>query len=153
MFQQEAPVPGTQHHRHEMGYQVEWDTPTTDVSTSSENKAAVRTIRSRLAVRGFKDQDKGDVDRYAGTSSRCSQKLLVSEAVCRGWAIATTDINKAFLQGVTYEELAKLTGEPQREVNVYLPASNIPILRRVPGFEDFDPQKESSTATNQAPEQ
>ena len=78
-------------------------------------------------MRGFKDQDKGDVDRYAGTSSRCSQKLLVSEAVCRGWAIATTDISKAFLQGVTYEELAKLTGEPQREVNFYLPASNIPI--------------------------
>ena len=63
-----------------------WDTPTTDVSTSSsatapspDNKEAIRTIRSRLAVREFKDQDKGDVDRYAGTSSRCSQKLLVKK--------------------------------------------------------------------------
>ena len=29
-----------------------------------------------------------------------------------------------------------------REVNFYLPASSIPILRRVKGFENFDPTKE-----------
>ena len=54
---------------------------------------------------------RSDIFRYAGTSSRCSQKLLVSEAVRRKWDLATTDISKAFLQGVTYEDLAKLTGE------------------------------------------
>jgi hypothetical protein len=82
------------------------------------------------------------VDRYAGTSSRSSQKVLVSEAVLRGWDICTADISKAFLQGVTYEELAKLTGKKQREVNFYLPASNIALLQKVPGFEDFNPAKE-----------
>ncbi len=61
--------------------------------------------------------DKGDVDRYAGTSSKLSQKLLVSEAVIRDWDICTTDISKAFMQGVTYKELAALTGEPEREAN------------------------------------
>ena len=95
-----------------------------------------------MTVRGFKDSEKGDIDRYAGTSSRLSQKLLVSEAARQGWDIATTDISKAFLQGVTYKELAKLTGEPLREVNFYLPASNIHLLRQVPGFENFDPQTE-----------
>ena len=104
--------------------------------------SATRTIRARLTVRGFKDQDRADIDRYAGTSSRCSQKLLVSEAARRGWPICTTDISKAFLQGVTYEELSELTGEPAREVNFYLPASNVPLLRKIPGFESFDPQKE-----------
>ena len=60
----------------------------------------------------------------------------------RGWDLCTADISKAFLQGVTYEELAKLTGEPVREVNFWLPPSNIPLLRKVPGFETFDPTKE-----------
>ncbi len=68
--------------------------------------------------------------------------MLVGEAVLRGWGICTTDISEVFLQGGTYEELAKLTGEKQRQVNVYLPASNIPLLRRVPEFENFDPTQE-----------
>ena len=69
-------------------------------------------IRARLTVRCFKDAEKHPVDRYAGTSRRYSQRCLVSEAVCRGWSIATTDISKAFLQGVTFQELSELTGEP-----------------------------------------
>merc|ERR1712051_304790 len=105
-------------------------------------KAPIRTIRARLTLRGFKDHDRADIDRYAGTSSRCAQKLLVSEAVRNGWPICTLDISKAFLQGVTYEELHALTGEPMREVNLYLPASNIPLLRQIPGFKNFDPQAE-----------
>ena len=61
------------------------------------------------------------------------QKLLVSEAVSRRWEICATDISKAFLQVVTYEELAQITGEKLREVNFYLPAYNTPILKRIPG--------------------
>ena len=123
-----------------------WEVPTSDAegSQSGNREAAkpVRTIRARLTVRGFKDHEKNDIDRYAGTSSRISQKLIVSEAVRNHWPILSADISKAFLQGVTYEELAKLTGEPVREVNFYLPASDIPLLRQLPGFEDFDPQTE-----------
>merc|ERR1711873_46767 len=44
--------------------------------------------------------------------------------------------------GLTYEQLAAMTGEPMREVNFYLPANNIPLLRQLPGFEDFNPQTE-----------
>ena len=54
----------------------------------------------------------------------------------------TADVPKAFLQGVTYEDLAEMTGEPLREVNFYLPADNIPLLRMIPGFEDVNPQTE-----------
>ena len=99
-------------------------------------------IRARLTVRGFKDSERRDIDRYAGTSTRCAQKLLASEAVRNHWPMCTADISKAFLQGVTYEQLAKITGGPMREVNVYLPASNIPLLRQIKGYEDFNPQTE-----------
>jgi hypothetical protein len=98
-------------------------------------------IRARLTVGGFKDSGRRDVDRYAGASSRCSQKLVVSEVVKRGLDIATTDISEAFLQGVAYEESAELAGEKPRELIVY-PASNIPLLRKVPGFGNFSPATE-----------
>jgi hypothetical protein len=87
-----------------------WEVPTIDASRGgrdSPEAEAVRIVRARLTVRGFKDQERKDVDRYAGTSARSSQKLLVSEAVLRGWDLCTADISKAFLQGVTDEELAK----------------------------------------------
>ena len=124
-------------------YKYKWETPTTNVESLGTKAAeAVRTIRARLTLRGFKDQDRGDVDRYAGTSSRVAQKLIVSEAVRQKRVLLTTDISKAFLQGVTYKELSELTGKPMREVNFYLPMSNVHLLRQVPGFESFDPQKE-----------
>ena len=54
-----------------------WEVPTSDASGSrqTEARAPVRTIRARLTVKGFKDQQKADIDRYAGTSSRCSQTV------------------------------------------------------------------------------
>ena len=55
------------------------------------------TIRSRLTVRGFKDAQKGDIARYAGTSTRGGQKTLVSEAVRNGWPIGTLDISVCLL--------------------------------------------------------
>ena len=35
-----------------------------------------------------------------------------------------------------------MTGEPLREVNFYLPGYNIPMLRSVAGYEDFNPSTE-----------
>ena len=56
-----------------------------------------RNVRARLTVRGFKDTDKADIDRYAGTSSKCSQKLLVSEAVQDRWPVLTGDISECVI--------------------------------------------------------
>ena len=78
-----------------------WVTPTTDVTKSGGQQTEaqpIREIRARLTVRGFKDSDKADVDRYAGTSSKSSQKLLVSESVRRRWPCCAVDTSKAFLQ-------------------------------------------------------
>ena len=65
----------------------------------------------------IKDREADQILTFAGTSSRTSQKLLVSEAVVRGWPTVTLDVRKAFLKGVTYKQLAEATGEPEREVN------------------------------------
>ena len=70
----------------------------------------------RLTLRGFKDRDADSLDTYAGTSDRLSQRVIVSESVCRGWTMKALDIKKAFLKGVSYEELAKATDQPQRHV-------------------------------------
>ena len=135
-----------------------WETEARDASTSEQGESAKRrVIRARLCLRGFKDLQAQELASYAGTSQRYSQRVLVSEAVLRRWDIATTDISKAFLQGVTYEELAAATGEPLREVNFYLPGYCIPYLRKIPGFQDFDPQTEvlhcdkPGTGCNDAP--
>ena len=52
---------------------LKWEVPTTGVTAAgggghAEAAAPTKTIRARLTVRGFKDQQKGDIDRYAGTS-------------------------------------------------------------------------------------
>ena len=86
--------------------------------------------------------DKGTAASYAGTSQRHSQRIVCSEAVNQHWDIYNTDISKAFLQGITYKELQELTGEPLREVNFYLPPWCVPIIRRIKGWESFDPLKE-----------
>ena len=87
------------------------------VKSQHDASKKVRIIRARLCLRGFKDREAEFLVNYAGTAGRLSQRLVVSEAVVRGWKLTTIDVKKAFLKGVTYEELAKQTGEPLREVN------------------------------------
>ena len=83
--------------------------------------------------------------------------MLASESVIRKWDMCNTDISKAFLQGVTYKELAAATGEPLREVNFTLPAYANAFIRELPGWEDFDPATEvihcdkPGTGCNDAP--
>ena len=99
-------------------------------------------MRMRVTLRGFKDRDADDLVTFAGTTSRPGQRLIVSEAVCRGWIMCTADVRKAFLKGITYEELARLTGEPMREANFELPGRAVAMLNTLPGYETFDPRTE-----------
>ena len=91
-----------------------------------------------LYLRGFKDREAEFLINYAGTAGRLSQRLVVSEAVIRGWRLSTIDVKKAFLKGVAYEELAKQTGEPLREVNIEIDWESVSYLRTLPGFTGFD---------------
>ena len=83
-------------------------------------KGGKRFIRARLCIRGFKDTGADDDVNTSPTATRLSQRLLVSETVVRGWILGSTDIPKAFLQGVTYAELAQETGRPERQVSFEL---------------------------------
>ena len=98
-----------------------------------------RSIRMRMTLRGFKEWRADLLEAHAATASRLSQRLLISEAACHpNWSFLSVDINKAFLQGATYRELAAATGEPERKVHFTLPPGAAAFLRRLPGFEEYD---------------
>ena len=98
-----------------------------------------RIIRVRMALRGFKDRDADTLETYAGTADRTSQRLLTSEAANHpDWMFMTIDVNKAFLQGATYQELEALTGDAPREVCFTLPKGMAEMLRKIPGYESYD---------------
>ena len=87
--------------------------------------------------------DAGALQTFAGTAKQASERLLSSEAACRPkWVYVAVDVEKAFLQGMTYEEMHQEVGEAPREVNFTLPPGSAAILRQVPGYEDFDETRE-----------
>ena len=98
----------------------------------------IRTIRARMVLHGFKDVVKDDTDTYAGTASRVSQRLLVSEAALHpDWAFATADISKAFLQGMTYKEISQATGKNEKIMHFTLPKGCDIILGSYPEFKGY----------------
>eukprot|EP00439_Symbiodinium_sp_Y106_P057262 s2270_g8.t1 len=101
-----------------------------------------RCIRARLCLRGFRETGADDQSNYAATASRFSQRLLVSECALRGWTLASSDVPKAFLQGVSYEELAQTTQQPLRDVSFELGGEGLACLKQMQGFTDFDARSE-----------
>ena len=89
-----------------------------------------KILRLRLTTRGFQDWFAHLDDNYAGTASRLSQRLVASEVACHpGWIIVTVDIEKAFLQGLTYREIQETTGGPEKFTNFSLPPGSAVFLR------------------------
>ena len=98
----------------------------------------------RLALRGFKEPQTDDEVNFSATAQRTSQKILASEAAChKDWSFVAVDIGKAFLQGLTFSEMNKLTGEPEEHLSFTVPAGTAKHLRHIPGYEDFDERKEA----------
>ena len=55
----------------------------------------------------------------------------------------TIDVTGAFAKELTWEQLAKLTGEVIRSVQFELTRpEDVALIRRIAGFEDFDPNTE-----------
>ena len=92
-----------------------------------------------MTLRGFKDRGAATLETFAGTCGRMSQRLVTSEAVCRGWQLTAIDVRKAFLKGVSYAELSRATNEPQRNVCFELDGDAVEVLQALPGYKDFDP--------------
>ena len=93
----------------------------------------------RMTLRCFKDRDANVLETYAGTGSKVSQRIVVSEGVINGWTLTAIDIKKAFLKGVTYSELKEACSEPARDMNFDWGEVAVAILRTCPGYADFGP--------------
>jgi hypothetical protein len=106
--------------------------------TLGKDGKMTRIIRMRLALRGFKDKEADRLASHAATTSRLSQRIINSETAGHpNFVTVSIDISKAFLQGLTYDELADLTGEPRRHVAFTLPKGAAAQLRKIAGYEDF----------------
>jgi hypothetical protein len=98
-------------------------------------------IKARLTVRGFLDKDGDWLETFASTASRWGQKLIVAVAVQNRWKMLTADVGAAFLRGLTFEELAKLTGAPVRRCAFKPPAGYGDFIRELPNCQHFDETK------------
>lgn len=99
-----------------------------------------RVVKGRLTVRGFQDKDADILEVYAATASRMSQRYIISMAVILGFEVWAIDISAAFLRGMTFKELAELTGTPIRRVCFDVPMKFIEAFRKLPGMQHYDPK-------------
>lgn len=78
---------------------------------NNEKGEMERIIRLRWVLRGFMCLDAFDAWTFSGTARRPSHGLLASAAAReKQWAIASLDINMAFLEGLTDQGIAEPTG-------------------------------------------
>ena len=83
-----------------------------------------------------------DTETFSVTARRANRKLLASVAACKNkWKMASLDMDKASLKGLTYKELAAATGEKERLMCFALPLGSAAVLRRLPGFANYGEAK------------
>jgi hypothetical protein len=101
-----------------------------------------KIIKVRITMRGFKDTCM-NLETFAGTATRWSQRIVNSAAATEeDFELFSFDVSKAFAKGMTFEELARLSGEPLRHVQFELAPEDVLLLKKLPGFENFDPATE-----------
>eukprot|EP00971_Amphidinium_carterae_P339893 6477948-Amphidinium_carterae.1 len=101
-----------------------------------------RVIKSRITLRGFKDQDRS-VNTWAATAARNTQKTINSLAMTQpGFVVESWDISSAFAQGMTFQEIASTTGEEQRSIQLEVSPYDLDLIRSQTGFEDFSCHEE-----------
>ena len=71
---------------------------------------AVRAVKARLPVRGYKDNQAYEVNVYAGTASQWGQRLVNMICAQNQWEMFSADISQALLRGLTFEEVENLDG-------------------------------------------
>ena len=95
--------------------------------------------KCRLCIRGFKDGQAENLDTFAGTASRYGQRTANIIAATKRWTLWSLDVSQAFLKGLTFEEVSRMTGTPLRSVQLILPKGAAALLQKIPGYEKFDP--------------
>ena len=108
---------------------------------ASGNTVTRKTIKARLTARGFKDLQayQENIETFSGTATKSAQRIVNGVTAQHGFVLFSMDISAAFLKGLTFKEIAELTGKPLRRVQFQMPADCIHLLRRLPGLADFNP--------------
>ena len=89
-----------------------------------------RVAQARLVVREFKDLQAAQLS---------TQRIVNSVAAQHSWPWFTADVSHAFLRGLTFDQAAELKDEVRRDVQFTVPPGSVNILRRLPGYHDFNP--------------
>ena len=101
-----------------------------------------KAIKSRITLRGFRENHMS-FETFAGTASRHAQRLVNAMVVTHAnFVLEAWDISSAFAQGLQFEEIANLTGQRPREVQLALNPEDIPLVQSQAGFETFNPLTE-----------
>ena len=79
-----------------------------------------------------------NVATFSGTASKWAQRAANAYAAQTGHELFSMDISAAFLKGMTFAEIAKLTGYPLRSVQFDFPNKDAWLLQQLPGMDDFD---------------
>eukprot|EP00971_Amphidinium_carterae_P215336 4273483-Amphidinium_carterae.2 len=98
-----------------------------------------RKLKARITLRGFKEWNT-DFATFAGTATRLAQRMVAMiAAVSKGqMTLEAWDVSSAFARGLTFRQLSEVTGEKERSVQLMISPEDLPLIQRMPGFEDFD---------------
>ena len=95
-------------------------------------------VKGRLVIHGFKDCEAESLNTYAGTATRWGQRIICMVAATKAWPILTADVSTAFLRGLTFDELSRLTGEKVRRAGFHPPRGYESFVKELPGMEAYD---------------
>ena len=88
-------------------------------------------VTCKLTIRGFKDKFQ-DLDIYVGTASRSCQRPVNAVAVENdNFILFSFDVRLAFANGLTFEELSKLTRIESRAVQFDVFRHDLQCLRKI----------------------
>ena len=96
-----------------------------------------RQVKSRLTIRGFQDLSVS-ADTYAGTATRWGQRMVSSVSSQRSWRIFMSDVSSAFLQSMSFEQMAALGGIEARAVAFDPPTGSACYFRELPGMKHYN---------------
>jgi hypothetical protein len=98
----------------------------------------VKSVKSRLTIRGFQDLSVS-AETYAGTATRWGQRIVASISRQRGWKVFMSDVASAFLQSMTFDQMAQLSGVEAREVCFDPPTGCEKYFQELPGMHTYNP--------------
>jgi len=103
-----------------------------------------RVVKARLTARGFRDLQafQENIETFSGTATKSAQRMVCNVTSQHEFTLFSMDISAAFLKGLTFKEIAELTGKPLRAVQFHVPKDSVHLLRKLPGLHDFDPVTE-----------